>query len=86
MMTMLKELAAELIGMFCAEKRLAITVVAIVAAAGSLVDFAGLNPLVGGAVLLFGCLILLIESVCRAARGERFLDRLDDARQRCIAP
>jgi hypothetical protein len=33
-----------------------------------LVDFAGLNPLVGGAVLLFGCLILLIESVCRAAR------------------
>ena len=41
---------------------------AIVAVAGSLVDFAGLNPLVGGAVLLFGCLILLIESVCRAAR------------------
>jgi hypothetical protein len=54
--------------MFFAEKRLAITVLAIVAAAGSLVDFAGLNPLVGGAVLLFGCLILLIESVCRAAR------------------
>jgi len=50
MMTMLKELAAELIGMFFAEKRLAITVLAIVAAAGSLVDFAGLNPLVGGAV------------------------------------
>jgi len=68
MMTMLKELAAELIGMFFGEKRLAITVLAIVAAAGSLVDFAGLNPLVGGAVLLFGCLILLIESVCRAAR------------------
>jgi hypothetical protein len=40
-----------------------------VAAAGSLVDFAGLNPLVGGAVLLFGCLILLIESVCRAAKA-----------------
>jgi hypothetical protein len=50
MMTMVKELATELIGMFFAEKRLAI------------------DPLVGGAVLLFGCLILLIESVCRAAR------------------
>jgi hypothetical protein len=53
-MTMLKELAAELIGMFVGEKRLAIVVLAIVAVAGSLVDFAGLNPLVGGAVLLFG--------------------------------
>jgi uncharacterized membrane protein len=68
MMTMLKELAAELIGMFVAEKRLTIAVLVIVAVAGSLVDFAGLNPLVGGAVLLFGCLSLLIESVCRAAR------------------
>ena len=68
MMTMVKELATELSGMFFAEKRLAIAVLAIVAVAGSLVDFAGLDPLVGGAVLLFGCLILLIESVCRAAR------------------
>ena len=68
-MTMLKELAAELVNMFFAEKRLAIAVLAIVAVAGSLVDFAGLNPLAGGAVLLFGCLILLIESVCRAARA-----------------
>jgi hypothetical protein len=68
MMTMLKELAAELIGMFVAERRLTIAVLVIVAAAGSLVDFAGLSPLAGGAVLLFGCLILLIESVCRAAR------------------
>ena len=68
MMTMLKELAAELIGMFVAEKRLTIAVLVIVAVTGSLVDFAGLNPLVGGAVLLFGCLSLLIESVCRAAR------------------
>jgi hypothetical protein len=69
-MMMLKELAGELIGMFFAEKRLAVAVLAIVAVAGSLVDFAGSNPLVGGAVLLFGCLILLIESVRRAARAE----------------
>ena len=68
-MTMVKELAAELIGMFVAEKRLAIAVLAVVVAAGSLVDFAGLNSLVGGGVLLFGCLMLLIESVCRAARA-----------------
>ena len=68
-MTMLKELAGELVGMFFAEKRLAIAVLAIVAIVGSLVDVAGLNPLVGGAVLLFSCLTLLIESVCRAARA-----------------
>jgi hypothetical protein len=67
-MTMLKELAAELIGMFIGEKRLTISILAIVAAVGSLVDFIGLDPLVGGAALLFGCLILLIESVWRSAR------------------
>ncbi len=68
-MTMLKEFAAELIGMFVGEKRLTISVLAIVAAAGSLVDFIGLDPLVGGAAMLFGCLILLVESVCRSARA-----------------
>jgi hypothetical protein len=68
-MTMLKELAAELIGMFIGEKRLTISILAIVAAVGSLVDFTGLDPLLGGAALLLGCLILLIDSVCRSARA-----------------
>jgi len=68
-MTMLEEFAAELIGMFVGEKALTIAVLAIVAATGSLVDFFGLDPLVGGAVLLFGCLILLVESVCRSSRA-----------------
>jgi hypothetical protein len=67
-MTILKELAAELIGMFVGETRLTISVLAIVAAAGSLVNFVGLDPLLGGAALLFGCLILLVESVRRSAR------------------
>ena len=68
-MTLLMEFAAELIGMFVGEKRMTISVLAIVAATGSLVDFIGLDPLVGGAVLLFGCLILLVESVCRSSRA-----------------
>jgi hypothetical protein len=67
MMPVLKELAAELIGMFFGETRLTAAVLALVAATGSLIDFIGLNPLVGGAVLLFGCLTLLIESVRRSA-------------------
>ena len=68
-MTVLKEVVAELIGMFVAEKRLTIAVLTVVAMAGCLVDFTELHPLVGGTVVLFGCLILLIESVCRSARA-----------------
>jgi hypothetical protein len=68
-MTMLKEVVAELVGMFFAETRLAVALLVLVAVTGSLVDFGGLDQRVGGAALLFGCLILLVESVCRSARG-----------------
>ena len=67
-MKMLRELAAELIGMFFAEKRLAAALLALVAVTGSLVDVAGIDRLVGGALLLFGSLTLLVASVCDAAR------------------
>ena len=67
-MTMLKELAAELIGMFVGESRLTLSVLAIVAVVGLLVNFSSLNPLLGGAALLLGCLLLLVESVLRGAR------------------
>jgi len=68
-MTVLKEVVAELIGMFVAERRLTIAVLAVVIIAGLLADFAGFDPLVGGTALLFGCLLLLIESVCRSTRA-----------------
>jgi hypothetical protein len=58
-----------LIGMFVAERRLTIAVLTIVTMAGCLIDFTDLDPLVGGSVVLLGCLILLIESVCRSARA-----------------
>ena len=67
-MTMLRDLAAELVGMFAGEKRLTLAVLALVAAAGALVEFVGVNPLLGGTALLLGCLILLVESVFRGAR------------------
>jgi hypothetical protein len=66
--TMAKDLVAELIGMFFAEKRMTLAVLALVAVTGWLVDVAGTDRLVGGAVLLFGSLTLLLASVCRAAR------------------
>jgi hypothetical protein len=68
-MTMLKELAVELVGMFAGEKRLTLAVLALVAAAGCLLDFTTLNELIAGAVLPFGCVLLLIENVCRSARA-----------------
>jgi hypothetical protein len=58
-----------MIGMLFGEKRLTMAVLAIVAVAGSLVDFTELNSLVRGALLFFGCLVLLIERVCRSARA-----------------
>jgi len=67
-MTMLKELAAELIGMFVAERRLTLSVLAIVAMVASLVHVIGVAPLFGGAALLLGCVTLLVESVLRGAR------------------
>ena len=68
MMTILKELAAELIGMFFGETRLSAALLALVAATGLLIDFAGMEQLMGGAMLLLGSLALLIVSVCVAAR------------------
>jgi len=70
MMPLLKELAAELVGMFAGEKRLTLAVLAMVAAADLLVNYIGLNPLLGGAALLLGCLTLLVESVLRGARPQ----------------
>jgi uncharacterized membrane protein len=67
-MTMLKELAAELIGMFFAEKWLTVAVLGLIAVTRSLLDFTGLDQLAGGAILLFGSLLLLLASVCYAAK------------------
>jgi hypothetical protein len=67
-MTVLKEVAAELIGMFVAEKQLTIAILGVVIVAGWLANFTDLDPLVGGTALLLGCLALLVESVFRGAR------------------
>jgi hypothetical protein len=68
-MTVLKEVVAELIGMFVGERRLTIAVLAVVIVAWCLANFTDLDPLVGGTMMLLGCLILLIESVWRAAKA-----------------
>jgi hypothetical protein len=54
-MTILGELAAASVGIFVGENQLTLAILALVAAAGSLVDFVGLNQLIAGADLLLGC-------------------------------
>jgi hypothetical protein len=66
-MTILRDLGAELVGMFIGNRRLTFGVLAIVATTGLSINFAGLEPLVGGALLLLGCPVLLIENVRRSS-------------------
>jgi hypothetical protein len=65
---MLKEIIAELIGMFMGDARLTLAVLALVVSAAALIKIAGADPLGAGGVLLVGCLGLLIENVHRSAR------------------
>ena len=69
-MTMLKEIFAELIGMFVGDARLTLAVLAIVAGVAALIKIAGIDPLGAGVILLVGCLGMLIENVHRSARSE----------------
>ena len=68
-MTMLREIIAELIGMFIGDARLTLAVLALVASVAALIKLADVDPLAAGVVLLVGCLGLLIENVHRSARS-----------------
>jgi len=67
---MLRELLAELSGMFLGDARLSLAVLALVGIAALLVDVVPLDPMVGGSVLLLGCAALLIHNVRRSSRGD----------------
>lgn len=70
-MTILKDVLAELFGMFVADARLTLAILAVVALAAALIDLAHAAPLVGGATLLLGCLGVMIAAVVLAARANR---------------
>jgi hypothetical protein len=67
--TVLKEVIAELIGMFIGDARLTLAVLGIVAGTAALIELAGIEPIDAGGILLAGCLLLLIENVHRSARS-----------------
>ncbi|HVH78807.1 MAG TPA: hypothetical protein VM782_05415 [Stellaceae bacterium] len=68
-MTLLKEVGAEFIGMFVGDPRLAVAVLALIALTAALVGLVHSGGLIGGAVLLFGCLAILVESVRHGAKS-----------------
>ena len=67
-MSLLKEVLAELVGMFLADARLSAAVLALVAMVAGLVDGVGLDPLLGGGRLLVGCLAILAAVTTANAR------------------
>lgn len=67
-MSILKEVIAELIGMFVADARLSAEVLVLVAVVAAMSMLTTVDPLVAGGVLLAGCLVIVISGVRRAAR------------------
>ena len=68
-MTLLREIASELVGIFLADAKLSGAILLLVAAVAYLVDVGALlSPLIGGTALLVGCLIILVGVVVLEAR------------------
>ena len=67
-MSGLAALLRELAGLFVDDGSLALAILAIVAVAGICAVLTPNVPLLAGAVLLFGCLAVLLANVLRAAR------------------
>jgi hypothetical protein len=76
-MTILKDVLAELFGMFVGDARLTVAILAVVATAAALIDLLSVDPLIGGGVLLFGCLAVVIAGVTLAARRQRAASRAE---------
>ena len=68
-MSLLKEVIAELIGMFFGDARLTIALLLLIAVSGALIELSGIDPLVGGIVLILGCPALLIANLRRERRA-----------------
>ncbi|TPI39588.1 hypothetical protein FJW05_25230 [Mesorhizobium sp. B2-9-1] len=59
----------ELVGMFVDDGSLALLTLILIALIAAAVKLLALPPLIGGLLLLAGCLAILVQSTRRAARG-----------------
>jgi hypothetical protein len=67
-MNIVRDVFGEFLGMFLADARLTLSILLLVAVVAVLAA-ASVTPLVSGAVLLLGSVAILVETVCRGARG-----------------
>ncbi|ESY83806.1 membrane protein [Mesorhizobium sp. LNHC221B00] len=67
-MNAVRLIAKEFFGMFVDDGNLALLALVLVAAVVAAVKLLALPPLIGGVLLLVGCLAVLLHSVRRAAR------------------
>ena len=67
-MTVLRLIYEELVGMFIDDGNLALFSLLLIAVVAALVELLGLPALWGAAALLVGCIVILADSVRRAAR------------------
>ncbi len=68
-MTLIKSILAELISLFVDDGNLALQVVALVVLVTVITKLAGISALASAAVLVVGCVVILIASVLRKARS-----------------
>ena len=68
-MSVIRLVAREFLGMFVDDGNLALLALVLVAAVAAAVKLLALPPLLGGVLLLVGCLAILLQSLRRAARA-----------------
>ncbi|AZO04192.1 MULTISPECIES: hypothetical protein [unclassified Mesorhizobium] len=67
---MIRLVFKEVVGMFVDDGNLALLALILIALVTAAVKVLGLPPLIGGFLLLAGCLAILLESTRRAARDK----------------
>lgn len=65
-MSLARDIAKELVGMFVADARLSVSILTLVLIVWALA--ARLSPLLAGGLLVFGCLAVLISTVAHEGR------------------
>lgn len=73
-MTLVRDIANELLGMFLADARLTCAILALVLLVAGLILGLGVARLIGGGALLAGCLAVLVEAAVRETRRRRRRD------------
>jgi hypothetical protein len=68
-MSLIKSILMELLSLFVVDGALALHVLILVLAVAALVEGLGVAPLIGGGLLIVGCLAILAFSLRRKARG-----------------